>query len=475
MRREEIGPVRRLAARLVLAIAMIAGVLAVGAGPAMAQDPTETDASVRVVHASPDAPAVDVIVDGAVEAEGLMFGEATDYLPVSPGEHQLQLTPEGSGPDSAVIDTTIDVEGGKSYIVAATGLLNEIEPETYEVLLEDLDDPAQSRVDLINLSPDAGNVDVFVTGGDELFSDVEFREASEHVDLDAGSYDLEVRENDSDNVLISAPGVRIEEGRSYDLILIGLVSEQSLALFPLASTVDAPCSDVLAVGTEEDACVRVAHTSPDGPAIDVYVNDSLVVENLAYGAATEFTALPAGDDRNVKIVPTGSPIDDAVVDSGVDLDAGVAYQILVTGMVDDIDTMTEEVDLTSVPEGQARMRVIHVAPDGEGVDIVVTDGPTLFEGVDFRDVTDYEVLDAGTYDIQFRQGDEVALRVQDLTLEANTVYDVLVIGRAEDGTLEIIALTAPAEPSEGGVASPEAATPSPLAEETPEAIATSEA
>ena len=127
--------------RLGVALALFLSLTLTAFSPQLtgAQDPTETDASVRFVHASPDAPAVDVIVDGAVVASDLAFGQATDYLSVSPDEHQVQIVPSGSDAASAVIDTTFDPEGGNNYIVAASGLLTEIEAKVYDVNKDDLD------------------------------------------------------------------------------------------------------------------------------------------------------------------------------------------------------------------------------------------------------------------------------------------------------------------------------------------------
>ena len=48
----------------------------------------EGDACINVVHASPDAPAVDVYLDGAVALEGLEFGSISGWVPVPAGEHR---------------------------------------------------------------------------------------------------------------------------------------------------------------------------------------------------------------------------------------------------------------------------------------------------------------------------------------------------------------------------------------------------
>lgn len=439
---------------------------------AAAQDPTETDASVRFVHASPDAPAVDVIVDGAVVVPGLAFGQATDYLALSPDEHQIQIVPGGSDVSSAVIETTLDPEGGENYVVAVSGLLADIEAKVYDVDKDDLDS-GQSRLRLINLAPDDANVDLFVSGGDELFDDLEFGEASDYTDLDAGTYDFEVRQHESETVALSVPGFEVGVGNAYDMLLLGQAADSTLSVLPLATPVSSPCSAVLGVGTPTDACVRVIHASPDAPGVDVYVNDSPIAEGLSFGVTTDFVALPAGDDRQVKIVTAGSPVEDALNATDLDLDEGSAYEVIVLDMVDDLDVKIEDVDLSAVPAEQARLRIIHAAPDVDEVSLVVTDGPELFTGVTFQDVSDYETLDAMTYDLQVKQGDDVLIRATDFVVEPAMVYDVIVLGRNDDGSLALVAVSAPTEPPTGASSTPDtASTPVLVEEATPELIGT---
>lgn len=458
-----------------LVVALMLGFAAFAAMPGAirAQDRTEEDASVRFVHGSPDAPAVDVIVDGAPVAKDVAFGTATDYLPFPSGKHQVQIVPTGKGSESAVLDEEVDLDSGDAYIFAAAGLLNDIQAKTYKVDLDKLDDN-QARVRLIHLSPDAGNVDLFVTGGDKWFDNVDFPNASDYKGVDAGSYDLEIRAHDSDTVALTLAGTELKSGRAYDIVVLGQASDKSLTTLTLVTRVSPSCGDVLGNGTENDACVRVVHTSAGAPAVDVYVNDSLVIKNLAFGKATDFAPLPSGKDREIKIVPTGSPLDAAIVDKKVDLDAGQAYDLIAVNRVDDIDLKSEEVDLNPVPAGQARVRVVHAAPDSPSVDVVVTDGPKLFGGVGFGDVSDYTVVDAGTYDLQLKDGDNVVARIESLELADNTVYDLIAIGSTKDNTLQVISLAAPTAPIEGGTpqASAEAGGSSLAEEATAETVST---
>ena len=230
-------PVRRLAVALALFMAM--ALTALTPHLSLAQDPTETDASVRFVHASPDAPAVDVIVDGAVVASDLTFGQATDALSLSPDEHQVQVVPTGADASSAVIDTTFDPDGGTTYVVAVSGQLKDIEAKVYDVHKDDLD-TGKSRLRLINLSPDDANVDLFVTGGDQLFDDLDFGQASDYTDLDAGSYDWRFVRTIRKRFRSASPASIVAEGNAYDVLLIGSSADNSLSVVSLTTPVCHP-------------------------------------------------------------------------------------------------------------------------------------------------------------------------------------------------------------------------------------------
>ncbi len=450
---------------LVLIVALLVAGLAVGARPAFAQDgaatapaasPTQTDATVRVVHASPDAPAVNVLVDGQPLAQNLAFGTATEYAPLPVGQHQVQVVPATGG--APVLDQTVQAEAGAAYELAAVGLLSDIQLQTYEVNLDAIENAGQARLRVVHAVPDAPAVDVAVAGGDPIVEGVEFPNASDYTDVDAGTYDLEVRNGDNDEVLLSAPGIAIEPGQVYDVFALG--QGGTLQLLPLSTPVSPPCGQILGVGQPTDACLRVVHASPDAGPVDVFVGETAVVQGLQFGQATNFTAAPSGEQQ-IRVVPGGQAPDQAVIDTTQELQAGQAYQVTATGLLEDIEETVNQVDLTPLPEGQARVRVIHASPDTGNVDIAVGGGDTLFEGIEFRGSSDYAVVDAGTYDLQVREadGDTLLLEAPGTNLQAGMVYDVYAIGRTEDGTAQLAVFTATAAVRTGQMATPVAGAP----------------
>jgi hypothetical protein len=465
----------RVVALMLIALALVAALLPLQTSPVRAQDETaEADATVRVIHASPGAPEVDVLLDGQTLLQGLAYGTASSYATLTPEEHRLQVVPTGQTADAAVVDETINAAPGQAYLLAVFGLLNDIGGAVYDVDLSDIE-PGNARVRLINFSPDAGAVDLLETGGDEWFGDVDMGDASDYRDMAPGTYSADVR-GDEDRSLLTVSELPFEETRVYDVVVLGQIADDSLELQSLVTSVSPSCGEVLGLeGSSSDACVRLVHAAPDAPPVDIYLNDATIAQNLEFGTATEYVLVPSGTGRGVRVAATGTPVEEAVIDVGLDFDPGQAYEILVTGEGDDLEATITGTDLRPLAQGQARLRIIHASPDADAFDIGVAGSEeSLFEGINFRDATDYVVLDAGEYSLEVRPGGEdmnVALQ-SDATFEEGVTYDLIALGRADEQTLTLLALMAPVEIQTGDVATPEAASEGAAVAETvvPEAI-----
>jgi hypothetical protein len=206
---------------LVLSLALAAGAMA-----------DEHEARVRVVHASPDAPAVDVWVNGAVAFSNAPFQGITDYAELEPGTYNVQVSPTGAT-EPIVIDADLDLETKTDYTVVAVGMLEDIEPL---VLVDNNGAPAagKAHVRFVHASPDAPAVDIAVAnGGPVLFANVEFKGTGDYLPVDAGTYDLEARLAGTDTVALSVPGVALEDSTVYTIFAMGLVGgEPALTAVP---------------------------------------------------------------------------------------------------------------------------------------------------------------------------------------------------------------------------------------------------
>jgi hypothetical protein len=203
------------------------------------------------------------------------------------------------------------------------------------------------------------------------------------------------------------------------------------------------------------ARVRVVHASPDAPAVDVWVNDSIIAfSNAPFTGITGYAELEAGS-YNFKVVPTGAT-EPVVIEADLDLAAGTDYTVVAIEELERIRPIVL-VDDNSMPmAGMAHVRFVHASPDAPNVDIYVADGgPLLFENVPFGQAFPYLPVAAGTYDLEVRVSDSGAtvLTVPGLMLADQTVYTIFAMGLA--GGEPSLQAVASVDASYGAVVLPE--------------------
>lgn len=175
---------------------------------------------VLFVHASPDAPAVDILVGRRTVAEDVTFPQNTGYERFFPGNRRVRVNVANTA--TSVIDARVPFEAGKAYSVFA---IDKVANLGALVLSDDLTPPAKgmAHVRFIHLSPDAPAVDVALQGGAVVFGNKSFKDYTAFTPLPAGSYDLEVRPAGSTAVVLPLPGIKLEAGKIYTVFAKGLL------------------------------------------------------------------------------------------------------------------------------------------------------------------------------------------------------------------------------------------------------------
>lgn len=200
------------------------------------------NAKVRVIHASPDAPAVDVWVNGNKTLTNVPFFTASDYLDLPAGSYDLAVTPTGKTEPKVIDAKGVKLEAGKAYTVAATGKLADLKAT---ILADNLAAPAagKAHVRVIHFSPDAPAVDVKVANGPTLIPNLAFPKDSGYLPVDAGSYDLQVTPAGQSAVVLDLKGTKLEAGKIYDVFAVGELANIKVevkVITPAAATTTTP-------------------------------------------------------------------------------------------------------------------------------------------------------------------------------------------------------------------------------------------
>jgi hypothetical protein len=200
----------------VLSLALIASLLGIACSDDDNSGPA-AESRVRVVHASPDAPAVDVLVDGTRVLSDVPYAAASDYLTVDAGSRNLKVN--AAGTSTSVIDANVTLADGADYTVFASGLVADIEPI---VATDDNAAPASGNIKLrvIHGAPGAPAVDVYVTtpGADlatatATLSHVAFGAVSDYIEAAAGTYEVRVTPAGTKTVVIDTGSLALSSGQ----------------------------------------------------------------------------------------------------------------------------------------------------------------------------------------------------------------------------------------------------------------------
>lgn len=359
-------------------------------------DDDKRNSSVRVIHASSDAPTVNVRVNSNTVVSGADFKQAAVLTPRA-GNASLAIDGVLPGGDTTtVIEADTSFRFDTSYDVIALGKVGDstIEP----LILSDdgsRDSASSVRLRVAHLSPDAqaaaaGPVDVYVTAaGDALPAEATFtfafKESVGPLEVPAGDYQIRVTPAGSDTVVYDSGSVALAAGAD---LLIGAVDNTVFGDSPVSLLVldGADTAELLDVNT--GVGIRAAHnSSAPTPDVDIYVNEdpdgSPAAGAVAFGETVPASAttgayveLAIGANR-VAITAAGDT-STAVIDETLELANGDLRTLVAAGVLaDGLDLFAFTDDNRRVAT-EAKLRVLHGAVEAQSVDVFLV--PTAAGG-----------------------------------------------------------------------------------------------
>lgn len=180
-------------------------------------------AFLRLFHASPDAPAVDVYANNRKIASSLAFKNLTDYLRLRPGRYNIEVYPAGER-RNPVLRKNIVVRRGSISTAAVIGSLDNLSL----FVIEDPDETPRKDTAYIraaHLSPDAPAGDVKVDDR-TLFRNIRYQNATRYVSVKPGTYNLSIYRTGTNNKVLEIPNVVLQPEFYYTTAVLGLVNEE---------------------------------------------------------------------------------------------------------------------------------------------------------------------------------------------------------------------------------------------------------
>jgi hypothetical protein len=208
-----------------------------------------------------------------------------------------------------------------------------------------------------------------------------------------------------------------------------------------ARTIPTAASAQDEVAQDDLAQVRVLHGAGDAPAVDVYAEGALVLEDVSFTEISDYLEVPAGTYR-IQVVPTGASLEEGpvVIDAPVTLEPATSTTVAATGSLAEGIVPQVLADAPAPSTDGSQVRVVHFASDAPAVDIAPDGDAALIEGLAFPDTAGYVDLAAGEYDLEVRPAgsEDVAFDIPAIDLDAGTSYSVFAVGNLADGSFAVV-------------------------------------
>jgi hypothetical protein len=209
------------------------------------------------------------------------------------------------------------------------------------------------------------------------------------------------------------------------------------AALAVVAAVALPAAPAAAAGS---GYVRLAHFSPDTPAVDVYLRSQSgavppkTFPGVAYGALSDYLRLPTGvytvSMRKAGAAKTSPP----VLTTQVTVADGAAYTVAGVGRFADLGLRVLRDDLTLPAGGDAKVRIVQASVRAPVLDVDVDSGASIADDVAFATATDYRQVNPGKWVLRVQpSGGGTASRLP-CTLTGGSVYSLLILDK-EDGGL----------------------------------------
>ena len=180
--------------------------------------------------------------------------------------------------------------------------------------------------------------------------------------------------------------------------------------------------------------IRLLHASPGAPAVDVYANNSLIARNLAYRGFTEYMQILPGR-YHVVIFPTGTT-GPALVDTEVEVPFKSIITAAVIGIAPNVGIKAFFEPVLQIPQGMLYLRFSNLVPDSPELDLALSNGTMLFEGVSYGAATNYIAVYPGDYTFTLQQSGtgRRLLYVPNIHLLPGRFYTVYAVGQVAGNT-----------------------------------------
>ena len=371
-------------------------------------------AKVQVIHNCADAAAsqVDVYVNGALTLDNFAFRTSTPFLDLPSGVNiNVGIAPGNSASvNDTITSFNYNLMDGSNYVLVASGIVSPsgynpapaFNLEVFALGRLTATNSANTDVLIMHGATDAPTVDVKVPLGATLVNDLSYPSfTANYLELPTADYNVQIRNAAGTDVVAEyqAPLATLNlQGQALVVVASGFLNPANNSNGPAFGLWAAPAAGgplvQLPSAPVSSTRLQVIHNCADAAAatVDVWLNNTLLIDNFQFRKASPFIDAPAGVAFDVTIQPSNSTdTTNGLARFTYTLSATNKYVIVANGTVSptgynpaqpfNLDVFSAGQEASGNP-ANTNILVYHGATDAPTVDIVA--GPaTLVDNISY--------------------------------------------------------------------------------------------
>lgn len=276
------------------------------------------------------------------------FGQATNEYVVQPGSYNFVFHNQGEelGSTDPVGELQLDIEEDQSLFIIASGSPGDV---TFNIFSDNVNPvPVNTaRLQVLNLST---SLPEFAVKGpnDVLLVDQAPLGSIVSNEIPGGAYALQLVDASDPTVQVGRAEVNAPSGNLATLVVYDNDEGQQRWVW-------------FNEGLNQVGVVRVVHAARDAGGVDVYLDDTQILNNFAYQDATDYIQLDPGN-YNLRLFPAGADIEQAnpIWSDNLHIEGNdLAFTIVALGSGENFRVNSYADNLELIPAGQARIRFVN--------------------------------------------------------------------------------------------------------------------
>ncbi len=396
----------------------------------------QNSTDMRSLNAVVDSEPLDVLVDSDVKVSALPFGSTSGHSQFDSGTRDVQV--RSSTAQTILSDKSVSFSSGINNTLLIYGKRASI---LSQVITDDTTTPSSGhfRIRIINLSPDTGPVDLYVTSGaisssGAIIPGATFGTLTGAAEVTNGSLAVTLTTSGTQDILFQSTAQNFSDNSTYTIVVLPSLGGKLVSAVLL--TQGSNGSGTLL--QNPFARVKAVNGIPDSTALNFKADGTVLLSSVPFTGSSSYVTTAAGS-RALQIEASNVPGTN-IASLTKQLDPSRDYSAVAVGILAAPQLVAFADDNSLPSSGFAKIRFANALVGSTGVDVLLNFASQT-TGLAFATAsTYYQVAPSLTYTITFATpgGVSVIATLTPVELDAGAIYTAYLLGTGSSAQVKLV-------------------------------------